>query len=171
LLLGVTGVGIIAGPARDAVLQTDVFGVILVFIAATTFALGAVITRRLRAGLPVQSMQAWMMLIGAPLLHVAAFVLPGERMAAVTWSWPALAGLAYLAIVAAGVGYFLYFELLDRVGAIEISLVAYATPIFAAIGGWLALGEQIHSHTIIGFSVIVIGFIIIKRRALRAVAQ
>jgi drug/metabolite transporter (DMT)-like permease len=116
-------------------------------------------------------MQAWMMLIGAPLLHVAALVLPGEELAAVTWSWSALAGLAYLAIVAAGVGYFLYFGLLDRVGAIEINLVAYATPIFAAVGGWFVLGDQIHSHTVVGFSVIVIGFTIIKRRALRAVAQ
>jgi probable blue pigment (indigoidine) exporter len=70
-------------------------------------------------------------------------------------------------VVAAGVGYFLYFELLARVGAIEINLVAYATPLFAAGGGWLLLGEQLQLQTVTGFGIIVVGFVLIKREALR----
>lgn len=167
LLLGVVGVGVIARLSPGAVLQTDVTGILLVFLAAAAFAFGAVVTRRYRTEFPVQSMQAWMMVIGAPMLHVAAFVLPSEELTAVTWSWTALAGLGYLAVVAAGIGYFLYFELLDRVGAIEINLVAYATPVFAAIGGWLVLGEQIQPSTIVGFSLILVGFAIVKRHALK----
>lgn len=168
LLLGLLGVGIVARVSPDALLRTDTLGVALVFLAAAAFALGAVGTQRLRGDLPIQSMLAWMMLIGAPILHATAVVLPGERLAAVTWSWTAVAGLAYLAVVAAGAGYFLYFELLDRVGAFEINLVAYATPVFAAVGGWLVLGERLRPQTVAGFAVIAVGFAIVKRDAIRA---
>lgn len=167
LLFGVLGVGIIAGLKPAVILQTDGFGVLLVFFAAASFALGAVITQRVESELPVQSMQAWMMIVGAPVLHSAAFVLPGEAIKDITLSLSTLASLGYLAVVAAGVGYFLYFELLARVGAIEINLVAYATPLFAAGGGWLLLGEQLQLQTVTGFGIIVVGFVLIKREALR----
>jgi drug/metabolite transporter (DMT)-like permease len=137
-------------------------------ILAAAFALGAVGTQRLRTEFPVKSLLAWMMLVGVPVLHAAAVVLPGEELAAVTWSGTALAGLGYLAVVAAAAGYFLYFELLDRVGAIEINLVAYATPISAAVGGWFVLGERIQPHTVVGFVVILVGFTLVKRHALKA---
>lgn len=109
-----------------------------------------------------------MMLVGAPVLHATAVVLPGEELAAVTWSRTAIIGLGYLAVVAAGGGYLLYFELLDRVGAIEINLIAYATPIFATIGGWVVLDEQLQPRTAIGFAVILVGFSLVKRHAITA---
>lgn len=168
LLLGILGVVILANPSRDAVLRADSIGVLLAFLAAAAFALGAVVTHRSRTALPVESMQAWMMLIGAALLHVGAVLLPGEELAAITWSWPALAGLGYLAVVAAGVGYVLYFTLLDRVGPVEINLVAYVAPVFAAVGGWLVLGEQLGGRTVVGFGAIVLGFVLVKRDAIRA---
>lgn len=108
-----------------------------------------------------------MMIIGAVVLHSIAFLSPKETIATLTWSWSALVGLVYLAVIAAGVGYFLYFELLSRVGAIELNLVAYATPVFAAPSGWLVLGEQVHVQTLAGFTSIVIGFALVKRHALK----
>lgn len=168
LLVGAVGVAVIADPAPDALASANGVGVALVGLSAASFALGAVATRRTRTDLPVQSMQAWMMLAGAPMLHLAAVALPGERLAAITWSPRALAGLAYLAVVAAGVGYLVYFELLDRLGPVEINLVAYVTPGFAAVGGWLLLGEPVGARTVVGFGAVVAGFALVKREALRA---
>lgn len=48
--------------------------------------LGAVGTQRLHSNLPIQSMLAWMMLTGAPILHATAIIRPGEQLTAVTWS-------------------------------------------------------------------------------------
>lgn len=168
LVLGVLGVAVIARPSLDALLSADVVGVVLVFLAAASFALGAVLTRRSRTGLPVQSMQAWMMLVGAPVLHAAAFLLPGQGLAEVTWSPRALAGLGYLAVVAAGLGYLVYFELLDRLGPVEINLVAYVAPVFATVGGWVLLGERVRGGTVAGFGIIAAGFVLVKWSALRA---
>lgn len=166
--LGLLGVGIIANPTFGGTGTTTLLGVLLVFLSATAFALGAVLTRRYRTGLPVRSMQAWMMITGAPLLHLAEIVLPFPGFETVEWTTPALAGLAYLALVAGAFGYLLYFELLDRIGAIEINLIGYAAPVFAAIGGWVFLDEPIAARTVIGFIVILLGFLLIKRRAIRA---
>lgn len=168
LLFGALGVGIIARPSPDALLGANAVGVALVGLAAAAFALGAVVTRRSRTDLPVQSMQAWMMLVGAPLLHFVAYLLPGERLAAVTWSPQALAGLGYLSVIAAGVGYLIYFELLDRLGPIEINLVGYVTPAFAAVGGWVLLGEPLGGRTVVGFGAVAAGFVLVKWNAVRA---
>ncbi|MEY7849743.1 DMT family transporter [Natrarchaeobius sp. A-rgal3] len=166
LVLGLVGVAVVANPSPETMLAADVVGVALIALAAAAFALGAVTTRRFRTTLPVQTMQAWMLAVGAVQLHVLALFVPGERMSAITWSWPALVGLWYLAVVAAAVGYLLYFELLDRLGPIEVSLVAYVAPIFAAIGGWIALEESIRLQTIAGFGLVGAGFVLLKRTAL-----
>ena len=168
LLIGIVGVGIIANPDPSNLTDANLVGVSLVFLAAAAFALGAVVTSRYRTDLPVASMQAWMMLVGAPLLHLTSFALPGESFAMIEWTPTALAALGYLAVVAGGLGYLLYFDLLDRLGPIQISMVGYVIPLFAALGGWLLLDERPDPLTGVGFLVILLGFVLVKRRAIRA---
>ena len=168
LVCGLTGVAIIANPAVGSVGATTVLGVGLVFLSAAAFALGAVLTRRFRTELPVQTIQAWMMVVGAPLLHLADLILPVPGFEVIDWTTPAIAGLAYLALVAGAGGYLLYFVLLDRIGPVEVNLIGYAAPVFAAIGGWVVLGETIAIRTVLGFVVIIAGFGLVKHEALAA---
>lgn len=167
LCLGLFGVAIIANPTVESVGPKMLLGVGLVLLSAAAFALGAVLTQRYRTDLPVQSLQAWMMLVGAPLLHLLEFVLPLQGFEAVEWTTPAILGLAYLSIVAGAFGYLLYFELLDRIGAVEINLIGYAAPVFAALGGWVFLEEPIAARTVVGFVVILGSFLLVKHRAIR----
>jgi len=60
----------------------------------------------------------------APLLHGLSVVLPGESLSAAEFTVPALVAIAYLSVLASAVGYLIYFDLLDRLGAIEINLVS-----------------------------------------------
>lgn len=78
-----------------------------------------------------------------------------------------MTGLFYLAVVAGAGGFLLYFVLLDCLGSIEINLVDYVLPVFAALSGWLALNETLHVATFIGFGAIFSGFVLVKRRAIR----
>lgn len=167
LLFGFAGVAIIANPTVDSVGATTILGVGLVFLSAAAFAFGAVLVRRFQTKFPVQTMQAWMMIIGAPLLHLADFILPIPGFEMIEWTKPAIAGLAYLALIAGAGGYLLYFVLLDRIGPIEVNLIGYTAPMFAALGGWIFLGEGIALRTILGFLVIITGFVLLKREAIR----
>ena len=161
-VLGLLGIGIVADPSLDQIVSTNVIGVGLVFLSALSFALGGVLTEYFRADAPLTSMQGWMMAVGAPLLHLISYVLPTEPAAAANWDQAAIVGLLYLAVISGCVGYLIYFRLLDVLGAAETNLIGYVAPCFATLGGWLLLGETLAFSTVVGFVVILTGFILIK---------
>ncbi|MCU4971659.1 EamA family transporter [Halobacteria archaeon AArc-m2/3/4] len=165
--IGLVGVAIITQPDPSNLLATDVVAKLLIVLAAASFALGSVLTRRIDASLPIEAMEAWAMLGGALLMHGVSLAL---REPVVPSEWlhlEAIGALAYLAVVASAVGFLLYFDLLERLGAVEINMVSYVAPVFAALVGWLYLGEVIDLATGVGFVVIAVGFALVKRRALR----
>lgn len=168
MALGLLGVGVLVSPDPSNLLTENVVSSLLVFGAAVSFAFGSVLTRWLDADLPIETMEAWSMVGGAALMHGLALTLPGERLAAITWSPRALLALAYLSVVASAVGFLVYFDLLERLGPIEINLVSYLAPVVAAVVGVALLGEVIDVSTAIGFVLIAGGFALLKRRALAA---
>jgi len=160
VLLGLAGVVIIADPSGSS-LDGSIVGVTLLFLSALSFAVGSVLTRRFDVALGIVPTQAWMMIVGAGVMHAISGGL-GESPAAATWSPQVVVALLYLAVVAGAGGFVLYFDLLERVGPSEASLVNYATPAVAAVSGWLALGEAITASTVAGFVVIAAGFALLK---------
>ena len=164
ICLGLVGVGIIASPDPNNLLSSDFVGVGILLAAAAAFALGGVCIQRFRTDLPVASMQGWMMLLGAALLHAGSLAL-GETQG-VDLTMPVLLAFVYLVPFAGVVGYLLYFVLLDSLGSVEINLVGYVAPVFAAIVGWALLSESISARTWLGFAVICVAFVLVKRRAL-----
>jgi drug/metabolite transporter (DMT)-like permease len=112
-------------------------------------------------------MEAWSMLGGALVMHVVSAGL-GESPAGVDWFSPvALGSMLYLSVGASAVGFLIYFDLLDRLGPIEINLVSYVAPLSAALAGWLFLTETPSETTGLGFLLIFVGFLLVKRRAIR----
>ena len=166
LCCGLVGVVVLARPDPDALLTGGVVAKLLVFGAATAFALGSVLTRRIYADLPIETMEAWSMVGGALLMHGVALAL-GESLADVTVTVEGLLALGYLSLVASALGFLIYFDLLERLGAVEINLVSYVAPVFAALAGWLFLGERLSLATAGGFALIFVGFLLVKRRAIR----
>lgn len=165
--VGFLGVAVIANPDPTNLLA-DIRGVALVFGAALAFAIGAVLTHDTKPGLSVLALQPWMMLVGAISLHLVALVLPNEGWAYVSLTPTAIWAVLYLALVAGALGFTLYFVLLRRLGPIEMSFIEYVLPLFAALGGWLLLGEGISTNTVLGFLLVLVGFVLVKRRAIRA---
>lgn len=168
LALGFLGAAVVADPDPSALRSADSVGVTLVLASALAFALGTVLVERTRTDLPVAALQGWMMAVGAPLLHVASLVL-GESQS-VEWTPTALVAFVYLVPVAGGAGYLAYFALLDRLGSVELNLVSYVVPVFAALMGWLALDEGLAPETAVGFGIVALGFGLVKRRALAEIA-
>jgi probable blue pigment (indigoidine) exporter len=163
MVLALAGVIIIARPAPANLIESRFEA--LVFGATLCFAFGSVLTRRIETDLPIETMEAWSMLGGAALMHALSAGLD-ESVSGMP-SPRAIAALAYLAVVASAAGFLIYFDLLERLGPIEINLVSYVAPVFAALAGFLFLGELIDLPTALGFLVILVGFVLIKRRAIR----
>lgn len=164
--LGFAGVAVLSAPDPGDLLNARTLSLFLVLLAAASFALGSVLTRRIDASLPVETMEAWSMVLGAALMHAASLGI-GESVGAVRWTGEAALALGYLVVVASALGFLVYFDLLERLGPIEINLVSYAAPAVAVLTGLVFLGEQPTVHTAAGFALILLGFALIKRRELR----
>ncbi|MCD2200272.1 DMT family transporter [Halobacterium sp. KA-4] len=166
LLLGLVGVVVLSNPDPSNLLGGSTVGILLVLAASTCFALGSVLTQRVDDDLDIETMEAWAMLLGALLMHVASLAR-GETQT-IPQNTDALFAIAYLSLAASAAGFLVYFELLERLGPIEINLVSYVAPVFAAVVGLVVLAEPITVHTVVGFAIIFAGFCLLKRRALAA---
>ncbi|TKX79185.1 DMT family transporter [Halorubrum sp. SD626R] len=166
LLVGLAGAVVLAAPDPANLTGSGTVAKFLVLLAAAAFALGSVLTRAADTEMAIETMEAWSMLVGAVLTHLLSFAL-GESAADVAWTSEAVLSLAYLAVAASGLGFLIYFRLLDRLGPIEINLVSYVAPVFAALAGWAFLGEGVTPNTVAGFAIICVGFALVKRAALR----
>ncbi len=170
LIIGFIGVVVLTTPDPNDLLDSRTVSILLVFCAAAAFALGSVLTRRVEGTLPIETMEAWSMLLGAALMHGISAGL-AESAGEIRWTPEAVVSLAYLAVVASALGFLIYFDLLDRLGPIEINLVSYAAPVVAAGTGLVVLGETPTAATGGGFLCVLAGFGLIKRNALREELQ
>lgn len=166
LLLGLAGVIVLSEPNAAHLLGENAVGEFLVFMAALSFALGSVLAKGIDAELPIETMEAWSMVIGALLMHLVSVGI-GEGVAEVSWTMEGVIALSYLSIAASAVGFLIYFDLLDRLGPVEINLVSYAAPVAAAVTGLVFLGERPTIATGGGFILILVGFFLMKRQAFR----
>lgn len=169
-VLGLVGVAVVVRPTSAALESGVVVGAALVFAAAVAFALGTVLVRPIETGLPVETLQAWAMLVGAGLLLGVA-PIRGERLAAIDLTATALLSFGYLTLVSSVFAFFIYFELLERAGATQVSLVGYAEPVVAMAVSWILLGFVADSVTIVGLGTILGGFVLIKRHAIRTLIR
>ncbi|MEA5388271.1 EamA family transporter [Haloarculaceae archaeon H-GB11] len=167
--LGFVGVAAVAAPDPNSVASASFVGIGLLFLSAVVMAVGSVALRPLSMDLPTRSMQAWVMLLGAGLLHVGS-ALRGEPTT-LTWTPALLASLAYLAIGSSVVAYLLYFDLLERIGPSELNLVTYVQPVTATAVSWALLGSLVELTTIGGLLTIFGGFALVKRTELRRIAS
>ena len=164
--LGLAGVVVIADPEPGALETASGVGVAVVLCSAVVFAGGSVLVRRYRTRLGVAGLQGWSMLLGGVALH--AFSLAAGEDQVPRLSPDVLAGFVFLVVAAGAVGYLCYFALLDRLGPVEINLVAYVETVFAALVGWWLLEEGLAETTVVGFSLVFAGFLLVKRDAIRA---
>ena len=109
------------------------------------------------------------MAVGAVILHAAVLLVPGQSFATATWTPSAFGAIAYLSAVAGVGGFLLYFTLREDLGPIEMSFIEYVIPVFAALAGWLVLGQEVRPATVVGFVFILAGFVAAKWRALRGI--
>ena len=166
LSLGFLGTLVVAEPNPETLTAGRAVGVGLVFASAVALALGTVLVQWARTDLPVVALQGWAMVVGALSMHLASLGL-GEPQA-VEWTSTVVLSLLYLVPIAGCFGYLLYFHLLDELGSVELTLVNYVIPVFAALVGWLALAEGLDASTVVGFVLVAVGFVLVKRRALRS---
>lgn len=165
LVIGITGVVIMIGVGVLAGLGGHVAGEVACLVAASLYAVGTVYARGLRRFTPT--------MLGAGQTAAATLLLLPVMLAVdQPWTRPlpsttVLVALFLLGAVSTAVAYLLFFRILERAGATNVSLVTFLIPASAILLAALLLGEHLEVHQIIGMVAIAIGLAAIDGRAWR----
>ncbi len=163
ILIGLAGVGLIVGHEGIDFTQGTTLGKFAVLGAACSYAVAALIARRLArlqfAPLFVAFGQsAAAALIALPLsLHVDT----PWQLSVTPASWAALVALG---LVCSSIAYALYFRLIDVAGATNASLVTLLIPPFAIVSGVALLGDRLSLIQVGGMVLILLALLVTDGR-------
>ncbi|MFJ7059169.1 DMT family transporter [Streptomyces griseobrunneus] len=135
--LGTAGVGmLVLGPEAGL----DAIGVAAGLGGALCMASGIVLTKRWGRppGVGLLTFTGWQLAVGG--LLIAPVALVGEGLPA-RLTWPNLAGFAYLSLIGALLAYAVWFRGIERLPALTVSLLGFASPLAATILGYLFLQQ------------------------------
>jgi drug/metabolite transporter (DMT)-like permease len=164
-LAGLGGVAIMIGLGAIDALGQAVWAQLAILGAAVFYAFASVFGRRF-AKLPplltAAGQTSGSTLILLPL--VLAIDRPWNLAAPPLPVWLAIAGLAFLCT---SLAYVMYFTILKRAGATNLTLVTFLVPVSAILLGVAFLGESLESRQVLGMAAIGFGLALIDGRLLR----
>jgi drug/metabolite transporter (DMT)-like permease len=153
--VGFCGLGLLLLPgSRPA--DASTVGVILVLIAACSWATGSFLSPRLALPRDPLLSTGWQMVFGGAVLLVGA-LLAGEpsRLHLAQTSAKSLLALVYLVTAGSWVAFSAYAWLLQNVPISKVATYAYVNPLVAVLLGWAVLGEQLGIGTLAGAGLVV----------------
>lgn len=162
VVLGLGGVVMMMGLDTLAGHRLAILPQIAVLLATLSYASASTYGRRFaRMGVDPIVTAAGMVSGSSLLLVPLALMIDGVPPLAAGPSWGAVLGLGTLCT---GFAYVLYFNVLARAGATNISLVTFLVPVSAILLGWLFLGEELGPAHVFGMATIAAGLLLIDGR-------
>jgi drug/metabolite transporter (DMT)-like permease len=163
LVLGIVGIGLLAGWSPIPLDLGFVVGVVFTTLAMFCYAIGAAYASKAFREVPSPTIAAGQLLAaGLVLLPPALLTLPSERP-----SERVVLTLLALAFVSTALAYGLYFRLLRSVGPTKTSSVTFLIPGFGILWGVVFLDESINLGTVLGLAVILAGVVLVTEFRLR----
>lgn len=164
--LGFLGVAVMMGPALLGQLGGHELPAQLAAIGATvSYGFAAVYSRRFRHLPPLGI--AMVQLASSSLLLLPAVAVIDQPWNLPAPSLPVIGALLGLGVLSTGLAYILYFRIVGRNGATNISLVTFLVPVSAILLGALVLGEALEPREFAGFAIIALGLAAIDGRPAR----
>jgi drug/metabolite transporter (DMT)-like permease len=150
LILGFIGIFILVNPQNS---DTTLIASLSALLAAFFYSYSTVYIQR-------QSVNAnKMVLIGWSIVFSAVFMIPVSifNLPETLPSASAIGSAFWLGAVSTGLGFLGYVRLIDKIGAVKTSTVAYFLPVFGIIWGSIFLDEKITSTITLGCLIVLIG--------------
>ena len=158
LAIGLAGAALLAGPTGPD--QLHVGGAVVLVLAAVSWALGSLYSRRApspRRPLVGASMQ---MLTGGALIGIVALAA-GEPARVHDVSATSVLALAYLILIGSLVGFTAYIWLLRVAPTTLVSTYAYVNPVVAVFLGWAIENESVTPRTVVAGAMILVAVALI----------
>ena len=150
LVIGFVGVFILVNPQNS---NTTLISSLSALLAAFFYSFSTVYIQKNSVNANKMVLIGWSIIFSAVImLPVTIFYLPSSIPSAV-----AISSAIWLGAISTGIGFIGYVRLIDKIGAVKTSTVAYFLPVFGIIWGAIFLDEVITPTIIIGCLVVLIG--------------
>ncbi len=162
LVIGLTGVGILVGPARLwGSSRVDILGTAVLMLSAFCWAVGSLHSRG--AELPPSPFlaAAMEMLTGGAMLTVLGLLVESSQLHWHAISWRSTAGLFYLVAAGSLLGFTAYIWLLRVVSTSRVATYGYVNPIVAVFLGWALGGESVSKRELLAAAIIIAAVVLI----------
>tara|TARA_B100000768_G_scaffold181444_1_gene204465 strand:+ start:475 stop:1344 length:870 start_codon:yes stop_codon:yes gene_type:complete len=157
LLAGAVGVALIMGARMQN--GADLFGIVLCFIAVASLTVATLMVRGASSGGNLLMIIGLQMLVGSVLLAVPGLLLEHK---VVLWSPKLILAFSYTVLMPGLVATFIWFWLVQRIGAVKAATFHFLNPFFGVVIAALFLGESLRIWDIIGVVVIMFGILAVQ---------
>ncbi|MFD3190391.1 DMT family transporter [Sedimentitalea sp. HM32M-2] len=157
LIAGCAGVAIIMGARiSDGV---DVFGVLLCIIGVLALTFATLAVRGAMTGGNFMMIVGLQMLVGSAILFVAAPLFETIR---VDLTLPLALAFAYTTLIPGLTATYVWFLLLDRIGAVRSATFHFLNPVFGVTIAAILLGESLGIWDAIGVVIVTLGILAVQ---------
>ena len=135
-------------------------------LAAQSMAVGTVMVRWVCKYVDPVMATGWHMAVGgAPLLAYSLATEPAVYANLDTLGANEVGGLLYTSLLGSALAYGAFFYFASRGSLTKLSSLTFLTPMFAALFGYLLLGETLDRTQLLGAAVTVVGIYLVNTRA------
>ena len=161
VVLGFTGTAILLAPEIiGKPLRVSVLAALAILLAAAAYAAAALGQRRLLAGVDVQEVSLWQLILATVIMIPIALPTVGQYH----FNWVSTGAVILLGVFGSGLAYIIYYYLLNTLGGTRAASVTLVVPLTAVLWGALLLAEPVTLPVIAGMAVILSGIVLTSRR-------
>jgi len=147
---GMAGVGMLVQLGPVAVSREVLLAALACVVATVSYGFAGSYTKKYLAGRPAHGAAANTMLFGALVLAPLSMLsLPASAPPAEAW-----VAVVSLAVFCSALAFLVYYQLIARIGATQMSAVTFLLPAFGIFWGWLFLGEPVTAAMLGGFALV-----------------
>ena len=163
LIAGLVGVGLIMGARITG--GVDTFGLVLCCIGVIALTVATLSVRGATSGGNFLMVVGLQMLVGCAALALATALFETPR---VTTSWPLLAAFLYTTLVPGLAATFVWFWLVNRIGATRAATFHFLNPFFGVAIAAVLLSEPLGRQDLLGVAIITLGILTVQLSRQRA---
>lgn len=164
ILLGFTGVVVIANPFAYDLSQSNLEGIAYNLIGSFGVGASFVYAKRyvVPLNIPFTAVITYQLALSAIILIFATDLTGSEAI----WNdVSAATGLVVgLGVLGTGLAFILYYNIIETLGAVSAASVAYVPPVVALLIGFILVGEAISATELVGAALILVGVVLVNQR-------
>ncbi|MDO6485002.1 DMT family transporter [Shimia thalassica] len=157
LILGFAGVIVIMGSRMSA--GVDMFGVGLCLVGAAALTIATLMLRGASTGGNLMMIVGLQMFVGAAVLFLASLVFETWEF---NWNPRMLTAFAYTIVAPGLFATWIWFTLVNRIGAVRAATFHFLNPFFGVLIAALLLGESLGVMDYVGVAVISVGILLVQ---------